>query len=212
MPSNPYSQTPSPFIGVDMMYWAAMTAETVDALPAYDTPYRLPGLVSVAFAANSQSGTYYADNIAYASAVQLGDMTVTVQNADVPPETYAKWLGMEYDGGVMNLGQLNPIFIGFMYRVKKAISTHPNGNYRYFRFFKLKPAMPDVSASTQTNSIAFQDGTITMPTSMRMFDKKFGVRVDDDDPNLPEGVTPEVIEANFFKDMLWLPGGTEIGG
>ena len=87
------------------------------------------------------------------------------------------------------------------YRIKKS-----DNSYRYIRFLKCKPATPDSTATTQGGSIAFQDGTIAMQLANRLADGLFDQILDDDDPGLPEGVTPEIIAEKWFTKPMWMPG------
>lgn len=195
-----------PKIGVDEAHWAPLLTDT---RPSGDTPgattygavKAIPGLVNVAFAANSQTGNYWADNYAYASAAKLGDMSLQVQCADLPPADRAVWLGQSYDEatGLLLESQINPINMAFGYRIEKSNNAH-----RYFWFFKCKPAAPDESAATATNSIAFRDGTVPMASIMRVSDGMWRRVLDSDDPALPEGVTPAVIAENWFTDPNWV--------
>lgn len=195
-----------PFVGVDDAHWAPLTTDPAGGPAVYGSAQPLPGLVNVAFTANSQTGAYYADNGPFASAAQLGDMTFAVQSADLPPAVQAIWFGQSYENGGLSEGQINPIEMAFAYRKKKS-----NGAYRYVRFLKAKPGLPDDTAATQTGTVEFQDGTVTMQSSMRMSDGLFRQIVDTDDPNLPEGVTAETIAANFLVNPLWMPGMTTEG-
>lgn len=201
----PNEQTYLPKIGVDMAFWAKVASDvapdgTNPGSTTYETSKRLPGLVNVAFAANSQTGIYPADNGPYASAAQLGDLGLQVQCADLPPVERAAWYGQKYDTatGLLQESQINPIDMAFGYRVQKS-----NNAYRYIWFYKVKPGMADETAATKSNSIAFQDGTTPMTATMRMSDGTFRRILDDDDPSLPEGVTAAVIAANFFTDPNW---------
>ncbi len=196
------TQQPNPIIGVDMFTYAKLneTSDVPGGTPTYDDPNQLPGLVSIAVARNSQTATFYADNGAYVTASQTGDTTLTVGNADVPPPILSEWLGVEYEDGMLEIGQINPVTMFIAYRIKKA-----NGAYRYVRFYKAKPGISDENANTQGNSINFQSGTTVFGIAKLISRGKSDGRIDTDDPNLRAGVTQEVIERNFFKDPLWKP-------
>jgi phi13 family phage major tail protein len=138
--------------------------------------------------------------MSYVAAAQLGDMSIAVQSADIPPDVRAEWYGQEYSEGLLIEGQINPIEMAFGYRIKKA-----NGAYRYIWHYKVKPTPPDETTQTQGNSINFQDGSVNMQATMRLSDGTHRKVVDDDDPNLPEGINVETIAQNFFTDLDWAP-------
>ena len=197
---------PLPAIGADMFYFALLETDDPESPdgPTYGTPERLPGLVSVAFNPNPQTGTFYADNGAYVVAAQLGDLALTVGAADVPPDIRNIWFGQPYENGVLRGTQINPPDMAVGYRVKS-----PGDSYRYFWFLKCKAAPPSETVNTQGNSIAFQSGTITINCAFPVsYDAAWRV-LDDRDENIPEGVTPAMIEANWFTDPMWTP---EVGG
>jgi len=188
-----------PKIGVDMLYFAPLKSDPVVGEPEYDEPVRVPGLVQVAWNPNAQTGTYYADNGAYATAAQKGDLSMTVGMADIPPELAAIWFGHDYEDGVVFEGQINPIEMAVGYRVKKS-----DGAYRYFWCFKGKAAPPQTSTDTQSNSISFQGGSITINFATLVSTGKDSKWVDDDGPDLPVGLTPKMIEDNWFTDPMWV--------
>lgn len=194
----PNEQTYMPKIGVDMAYYAKLLVDPVDGVATYSESKRLPGLVKVGFAPNSQAGTFFADNAPYATATQLGDMKVTVECADLPPQLRAEWFGQKYTDGLLDESQINPIDMAFMYRVKKS-----NGAHRYIAIYKTKPGVPNEDVSTQTNSINFQSGSFELAVAQRICDGMFRRILDDDDPKLPVAMTPAIIKANFFTDPNW---------
>ena len=200
---------PMPWVGVDMFYWAPLVSDKAPAgatpgATTYGAAQRVPGLTNVSFTANSQTGSYYADNGVYATAAQLGELGLAVQSADIPPELRAEWFQYDYEDGVLNEAQINPIEMAVGYRRKRS-----DGSYRYVWLLKVKPGMSDEATATQNDSIAFQDGTTNFAPEMRISDGLYRRTLDDDDPALPEDVTPEVIAANWFTDPNWDPAEYE---
>ena len=190
-----------PKIGVDEFWFAKLLKDEVGEDPEYDPSVKVPGTVQVGFNPNSQTGTFYADNIAYAVAAQLGDLALTVGLADIPPELSAIWFGHEYENGLLEEGQIDPIDMAVAYRVKKSNNAH-----RYVWLYKSKAAPPAESVDTKTNTINFQSGSAVISAAVLVSKNKFRRILDDDDPNLSEGVTPALIFENWFKSPLWMPG------
>jgi len=189
---------PLPTIGVDKFYFAPLIKDEPDGTIEYGESVRVPGLVHITFKPNSVSDTFYADNGPYTSAAQTGDITVDVDQADIPLALRAMWYGQKYEHGVLEEGQINPIEMGVGYRVKKS-----NGSHRNIWLHKGKAILPDEDAVTQGSSVNFQTSKITIKCSMLVANGKYRRVVDDDSKDLAEGVNAETIEKHWFTSPLW---------
>jgi len=188
-----------PKIGVDMFYYAPLTADPVDGPATYGPSVRIPGLTQVGYNQNAQSSAFYADNGPYATATQRGDLAAQCGMADVPPEVRAEWFGDSYENGLLEEGDLASIDIAIAFRYKKSSNA-----YRYVWIYKTKATPPDESVNTQGNNVAFQGGTVNFTASKLVATNKARRVLDDDDKNLPVGVTPEIIAENWFSNPLWV--------
>lgn len=189
---------PLPKIGVDMFGYAALTKDEPGAAPEYDESVMFPGLVNIGYNQNAQTGTFNADNGAYATASQIGNPDITIGLADIPPEVRADWFGMEHKHGLLRERQINAKEIAVAYRVKKS-----NGAYRYFWVLKTKPTPANENAETKGDSISFQSDTITLAGSMLASYGEYRFILDDDDADLPKDVNAKTIEENWFTSPLW---------
>ena len=191
---------PHPRTGADGFHYAVLEDDPAGGLPLYAASVEVPGFASGGYNQNANTNSYYADNGVYETATQTGDLTATVQIADLTPEISHDLFGHEYKDGLLLEGLVNAKDIAIGWRVKKA-----NGKYRYFWHTKGKAAPPAETTNTQGNNVSFQDVTVTVACSMLA---SLGIArrvLDDDDANLPEGTTPEIIAENWFKDPLWKP-------
>ena len=59
--------------------------------------------------------------------------------------------------------------------------------------------------SAVSGNIHYQTADVTFSGFQTNYDKNSFAILDDDDPNLPEGITKEDIEENWFKDPTWMP-------
>jgi phi13 family phage major tail protein len=193
----------APMVGVDMFYFALMSSDVSGGTATYEDPVRIDNVVNTAFSGNSQTATYYADNAAKFAVTQLGEMSLAVQSADIPPAIQAIWLGQKYNNGVLVSGQINPRDMAIGYRIKKVAEAGANESYRYVWFLKAKPGLSDAQVNTQTNSIAFQDATTNFAIVTRTSDGDWQYMVDDEDPNLLATMTPAQLAANFFTSPEW---------
>ncbi|MDR1692747.1 MAG: hypothetical protein LBR72_05260 [Oscillospiraceae bacterium] len=202
MPNVPLSR-----IGISDLYYAMMLTDPVDAPPTYGPVKRLPGLQSAAVARNASTANNYADNKVYEAASQLGDQTLTLGLIDVTPDVAAEWFGLEYKDGALSVGEINPGYMAIMYKY-----TYSNGTFRYIRHGKAKPTFSDETTNTKGNTITFQNGTYPFALASFSNGDNPEVWIHSDDENLPEAITPAVLEANFFADPLWLPGDGDAAG
>lgn len=183
-----------PMTGVDMLHYAVVTTDTSTEYAAED-PVPVPGATEVGFNVNAQTGTFYADNVPYATDTALGEIDVAVACADVPPSMRAAIYGYLYDAttGELKEGELKSVAVALMYRIRKS-----NGAYRYVTIYNAKAAPNEERVQTKGGSINFQTNGFSMKAATRAKDKMIRSILDDDDPKLPTGVTPETIAAKYF--------------
>ena len=131
----------------------------------------------------------------YATDTALGEIDVAVACADVPPSMRAAIYGYSYDAttGELKEGELKSVAVALMYRIRKS-----NGAYRYVTIYNAKAAPNEERVQTKGGSINFQTNGFSMKAATRAKDKMIRSILDDDDPKLPTGVTPETIAAKYF--------------
>lgn len=192
-------QSYTPMIGVDKLYYALVSSDTTTAYTA-GVPVEIPGLTEAGYNLNPQISTFYADNGPYDTASALGDTDVSIACADVPPELKAILHGFTYDDatGEMSTTDINSPSIAIMFRMQKS-----NGAFRYVTFYKAKAVPNEEKAQTKGGSINFQTNGFTLKAAKRLSDGRILRMLDSDDPNLPEGVTPALIEQKWFTDVDW---------
>lgn len=188
-----------PMIGVDMLHYAKLTADTTTEYTA-GTPIHITGLTEAGVNLNPQTGTFYADNGPYTTAAGLGEFDIAISCADVPPSLKADLFGYQYDDatGEVLMTDINPPDVAIQFRIQKA-----NNAYRYFTIYKAKAVPNEERAQTKGGSINFQTNGFSLKGAKRLKDGALYRQLDDDDPNLPEGVTPEVIASKWFTDVDW---------
>ena len=85
--------------GLSNVYIAPRTEEEEGAI-TYGTPVKVPGAVSASIEAESESSTFYADNIAYYIANSKTSKTIDLEVADIPRSILTGYLGyVEAEGG-----------------------------------------------------------------------------------------------------------------
>ena len=88
---------------------------------------------------------------------------------------------------------------------RRARSQKSSGAYRYLRLLKTTFSVPDITSQTKESTVSFQTQSVSGKNALRVFDGMGFEFIDDDDPNLDETVTPEVLAEEWFKDPLFDP-------
>lgn len=143
-------------VGVSDLYYAVLTKDDGTGV-TYNTPVKIPGLISINIKPNSSTETLFGDNGPMETASTLGNIQVEINTADIDFATQAVLLGHTLNGSGILLRKSTDIppwvAIGF-----KALKS--NGKYRYGWLVKGKFAIPDMDNTTRKDSIDFQTPTI----------------------------------------------------
>lgn len=148
------------FVGVESVYIAEITADTVSAYET-DTPEYLAPTAEItqAVAINSNPQSY--DNVPGKNYIGEGATTVTLTISGVPAKKAAKLLGKYYDeatGRVYDSGIPNPPDYALSFKYNKG-----DADYRYYQYLKGNFSGGSEDATTQNN------GTITVKTYQLTF-------------------------------------------
>jgi phi13 family phage major tail protein len=148
------------FVGVESVYIAEITADTVSAYET-DTPEYLAPTAEItqAVAINSNPQSY--DNVPGKNYIGEGATTVTLTISGVPAKKAAKLLGKYYDeatGRVYDCGIPNPPDYALSFKYNKG-----DADYRYYQYLKGNFSGGSEDATTQNN------GTITVKTYQLTF-------------------------------------------
>lgn len=188
-----------PMIGVDMLHYARVTSDTTSDYAA-ETPIRVHGATEAGFNMNAQAGTFHADNGPYATATALGDVDGAIACADVPPKMRSDLYGFDYDEatGELSAEDINAPDVAILYRTQKS-----SGAYRYVCIYKAKSVPNEDRVQTKGGSLNFQTNGFSLRIAKRFKDGRLYRILDDDDPNLPAGVTPAIIAEKWFSEVDW---------
>lgn len=188
-----------PMIGVDKLHYALVTTDTTASYAA-EQPKAVPGVTEAGFNMNGQNATFYADNGPYDNATAMGEMDIAIACADVTPAMKSDLFGFDYDSttGELSATDINAPYVAIQYRIQKS-----NGAYRYVTIYKAKAIPNEEKAQTKGGSINFQTNGFSLKAARRFSDNRLFRILDTDDPSLPESVTPEIIEQNWFEDVDW---------
>jgi phi13 family phage major tail protein len=156
-------------IGVKNLYFALLNSDTPSGL-AYESPYKVPGLIKIDTNPGTNVDTLYADNkpaIVYAT---VGTVEVTIEKDSLPDDLLAEILGRPTEGAVNYItGNNNAPYVAVMFQ-----QTYSDGTSSFVKLFKGKFTEPDNSNETKNDSVNFQTGTITGSFVATNIEKDFG--------------------------------------
>lgn len=192
---------PLPTIGVDKYTFFKMNSDTAEGA-VYASPYALKGTVEIAPTDAGGSEVFDADNGAYETSSYVEKLGHEITNADIPPEVDAMWRGSERVSGVVEVGNdTKTVYFGVAWRILKS-----DGSYRYVRYYKGSYSFAsNVGGKTKpsSGSIDKQTAKATFTAVQRDYDNNYYAYFDESD--LPEGITRETLEENWFTNMNYYP-------
>ena len=173
-----------PRIGLKDVVYAVLDDSTdiVGGTPSYGTVYPLANSLDLSFDPGSSSASLFADDGLAFAAETVGEMKITLGNADVLPEDMARILGHTYANGqiVDNSLDQSP-YVALGYKVLRSGKDGSNLVYDYVWIYKCKLQKPKFDAKTKGSSIEYQtamlDGLVAKLTSSN--DYRLRMRTDD---------------------------------
>lgn len=173
-----------PRIGLKDVVYSVLDDSTdiVGGTPVYGTVYPLANSLDLSFDPGSSSASLFADDGLAFAAETVGEMKITLGNADVLPEDLARILGHTYANGqiVDNSLDQSP-YIALGYKILRSGKDGSNLVYDYVWIYKAKLQKPKFDAKTKGASIEYQtamlEGLVVKLTSSN--DYRMRMRTDD---------------------------------
>lgn len=139
-------------VGIDMLYYAAVTADSLSAYTA-GTPAYLAPLAELSAEPAANSEDQYADNQVYDTLSSVGPTTLNLAVTDLPAEVYAELTGSKFDSttGRVYENEGTPGYFALGFRALKS-----NGEYRYYWYPKCQFSVPKDEASTKKDTPEFK--------------------------------------------------------
>lgn len=170
-------------IGLRDVHYALLTSDGSTGT-VYSAPVKIAGAISANINPNTSSATLFADDGPYDSAATLGEISLELNLADVPPTASAAMLGHSYKNGLLvKKSSDQPPYLAIGYRSLKS-----NGQYRYTWLYKGKFTDGEQNNQTKGDSIEYQTPTITGAFVKRDFDDAWQIEADSDDTAVKSGV------------------------
>lgn len=145
-------------IGLKNFYYALMTQEeTATTAATYGTMKRVVGINTINISPTVNKATLYGDDIALATASALGEISVTIDVADLPLEDLAALLGHQIVNGMLvSKGSDSAPYVAIAFESEKH-----NGEIRYMKLLKGKFSESQETINTRGDSIEYQIPQIT---------------------------------------------------
>lgn len=163
-------------IGVSDLYYALLIDDPLSGTAVYQTPKRIPGVISANVNPNGSNDTLFADDGPYETASTIGQISLELNVADLSIEMQAELLGHTIVAGILmrKSSDVPPwVAIGFK-------SLKSNGKYRYTWLNKGKFALPEQANKTKGDSIEFNTPTISGSFVKRECDNEWERHTDED--------------------------------
>lgn len=162
-------QTKKARTGLKNLYFAVMTEDAETAL-SYETPFHVPGLISLEVNPNVNSATLYTDNKASIFYSTIGSVEVTIGKDNLPDDLLSVLLGRDKVGAVNYVTNVySAPYVAMMYE-----QTYDNGTSSFVKLYKGKFSEPSQSNETKGDSVNFQTGEIVGTFLATDYLKTFG--------------------------------------
>jgi len=163
-------------IGLSDLHYAILQSDTTSAA-TYETPVRIPGVITANINPNSSTDTLFADDGPSETAATLGQIELELSVSDLPLDVQAALLGHTLDANGILVRKANDVppwvAVGFK-------SLKSNGKYRFLWLLKGKFSVPELNHETKGDSINFQAPTINANFVQRDFDQAWIRQTDED--------------------------------
>lgn len=152
-------------IGVSNMHCAEMTQDNESGF-MYKPPFYVANLVNVTLNKTTNSATFFADNKPIEVATSYGGTKVSIELAELPPETQAVLLGHTIQDGVLkrNANDKAP-YVALMFE-----GLNADGTKTYVKLYKGKFQIPNEDYSTKKEQPEFKSTTIEADFIARSYD------------------------------------------
>jgi len=175
-----------PRIGLKDVVYAVLDESTdiVGGTPSYGTVYPLANSLDLSFDPGSSSASLFADDGLAFSAETVGEMKISLGNADILPEDMARILGHVYANGqiVDNSLDQSP-YIALGAKMLRSGKDSTNLVFDYVWMYKCKLQKPKFDAKTKGASIEYQTPMLEGLVAKLTATNDYRMRMRTDDPN-----------------------------
>ena len=160
----------------------------------YDTPVRIPGIISATMSTERSTESYYSDDIVEETFSSFNSISLEVEVSNLSQSESALLLGQKVKKGVSAASADDTASeVGIMFRSKRT-----NGQYRYVALTRGKFVEPSESFATESDSLSPQTMTLTFTGIPLQCNGIYKITADEGETDLPSNYLK-----NFFTEMKW---------
>ena len=160
----------------------------------YDTPVRIPGIISATMSTERSTESYYSDDIVEETFSSFNSISLEVEVSNLSQSERALLLGQTVNKGVSAASADDTASeVGIMFRSKRT-----NGQYRYVALTRGKFVEPSESFATESDSLSPQTMTLTFTGIPLQCNGIYKITADEGESDLPSNYLK-----NFFTEMKW---------
>lgn len=186
-------------VGLKDFHVCKILTDEVGSGATYDTPVRIPGIISATMSTERSTENYYSDDIVEETFSSFNSISLEVEISNLSQSERALLLGQTVTKGVSAASADDTAEeVGIMFRSKRT-----DGKYRYVALTRGKFVEPSESFATESDSVSPQTMTLTFTGIPLQCNGIYKITADEGERDLPSDYLK-----NFFQEMKWqLPVG-----
>ena len=186
-------------VGLKDFHVCKILTDEVGSGATYDTPVRIPGIISATMSTERSTENYYSDDIVEETFSSFNSISLEVEISNLSQSERALLLGQTVTKGVSAASANDTAEeVGIMFRSKRT-----DGKYRYVALTRGKFVEPSESFATESDSASPHTMTLTFTGIPLQCNGIYKITADEGESGLPSDYLK-----NFFQEMKWqLPVG-----
>ena len=181
-------------VGLKDFHVCKILTDVVGSGATYDTPVRIPGIISATMSTERSTESYYSDDIVEETFSSFNNISLEVEVSNLSQSERALLLGQKVTKGVSAASADDTASeVGIMFRSKRT-----NGQYRYVALTRGKFVEPSESFATESDSLSPQTMTLTFTGIPLQCNGIYKITADEGEKDLPVDYLK-----NFFNEMKW---------
>ena len=181
-------------VGLKDFHVCKILTDVVGSGATYDTPVRIPGIISATMSTERSTENYYSDDIVEETFSSFNSISLEVEISNLSQSERALLLGQTVTKGVSAASADDTAEeVGIMFRSKRT-----DGKYRYVALTRGKFVEPSESFATESDSVSPQTMTLTFTGIPLQCNGIYKITADEGESGLPSDYLK-----NFFNTMKW---------
>ena len=181
-------------VGLKDFHVCKITSDTPGEGAVYESPVRIPGIISATMSTERSTENYYSDDIVEETFSSFNSISLEVEISNLSQSERALLLGQTVTKGVSAASANDTAEeVGIMFRSKRT-----DGKYRYVALTRGKFVEPSESFATESDSVSPQTMTLTFTGIPLQCNGIYKITADEGESGLPSDYLK-----NFFQEMKW---------